>query len=406
MEKLHLFVKGRLETLFYVPTTKQMSWDPFKITPIAKYLHKTLGCYTKSFYEHIVASLVSLTLTGLLNTICVLAALLLSFSVKQSDFLLPLQTNDLITYSNTMPPILNVNNTGFLSDPQQQQLSAVTIMSRQNRLLQPLWQWSSIDMSSYTSSFAFPGLFSLTSYFLGCLPFAFFDLIPYCRKYKIQQSKQPAKKGSWMNTLGCTLILQLLFPVPAMIVQEIVKGPWTYGYPGVGLCMFQCDWGVAQFPVSAPTIMEFGIHLMMCLIVFDLGYYVWHTLHHISRPLYRNIHCIHHEYYAPFVWVTQYTHFCELTLVASLSMTIPIAMGCHPLTHWVWLVLIVQISIDSHTGYEFPIGLDTFFPCCAGTRHHDTHHAWPKTNFQPFFTYMDWYRGTHYEVSSFNKKKK
>ena len=89
-----------------------------------------------------------------------------------------------------------------------------------------------------------------------------------------------------------------------------------------------------------------------------------------------------------------------------MSMTIPIAIGCHPLTHWVWLVLIVQISIDSHTGYEFPIRLDTLFPCCGGTRHHDTHHAWPKTNFQPFFTYFDWLNQTHYDVSSFNKNNK
>jgi sterol desaturase/sphingolipid hydroxylase (fatty acid hydroxylase superfamily) len=382
-----------------------MVWDPFKITTIAENLHENIGLGSKLFWEHAVASSISLLLTGFLNACCIFVAFSLSTVLNQSNFLLPLHPNDLVSFSTILPPILNSNKTAFLTSAEQLQLSAVTTMARHNRLLQPIWQWASITKSNYTSSFAFPGILSLSSYFLGCLPFAFLDFIPYFRKYKIQPAKQPAKKGSWMNTIMCTIVLQLVFPVPAMIAQVMVfSGPWTYGYPGAGFCMLNCVWGVAKFPISAPTIVEFLTHLILCLIVFDVGYYIWHTLHHISRPLYKNIHSIHHEYYAPFVWVTQYTHFCELVLVASLSMTIPIAMGCHPLTHWVWLILIVQISIDSHTGYELPIGLDTFFPCCAGTRHHDTHHAWPKTNFQPFFTYMDWWNKTHYDQSEFKKR--
>ena len=383
-----------------------VAYDPFHITHLTNTAYSILPLCSKKSWEHVIASAVSLTVTGIVNIACVCCALLFSYALTHTSYLLPLHDNDLVTYAS-LPGMLNSNNTSFLSnDPRQDQLSAVTLMQRHTRLLQPIWQWSSVNMASYTSSFAFPGLFSLTSYFLGCLPFAFFDYLPMCRKYKIQQTKQPAKQGSWTNTILTTLVLQLVFPIPAMIVQEVVKGPWTYGYPGVGLCMLDCQWGVALFPVSAPTVIEFCLHLALCLIIFDVGYYVWHTLHHISRPLYKNIHCVHHEYYAPFVWVTQYTHFCELSAVASLSMTIPIAMGCHPLTHWIWLVLIVQISIDSHTGYEFPVGLDSIFPCCAGTRHHDTHHAFPVTNFQPFFTYMDWWRGTHYEMSEFKKRKK
>ena len=375
--------------------------DPFGTVALTHLLHSYLPFLSLKTWEHLVASLTSLTLTVLINVVCVSIALLTSYTLSHT--IQPLHANDTATY--TTIGMVNQNKTAFLAtSPINYAAFAVAQMNRDTYWLQSLWHWSSITMVKYTSSFAFPGVFSLTSYVLGCLPFAALDLIPFCRKYKIQPTKQPAKQGAWMKTICATLVLQCLFPIPAMIVQEVVKGPWTYGYSGLQVCMWHCSWGGGKFPVSAPTVFELVTHLFLCLIIFDLGYYVWHSLHHISRPLYKNIHCIHHEYYAPFVWVTQYTHFCELTAVASLSMTIPVAMGCHPLVHWIWLVLIVQISIDSHTGYELPIGLETCFPCCGGTRHHDTHHAWPKTNFQPFFTYFDWYFQSHYEMSGFKTR--
>ena len=48
------------------------------------------------------------------------------------------------------------------------------------------------------------------------------------------------------------------------------------------------------------------------------------------------------------------------------------------LRHWAWLSLVVLISIDSHTGtLPWCLSVDNIFPCCGGTRHHDTHHAYP-----------------------------
>ena len=52
-------------------------------------------------------------------------------------------------------------------------------------------------------------------------------------------------------------------------------------------------------------------------------YYTWHKHHHLSRILYKNIHAVHHEYYAPFVFVTQYAHPCELIAVVSNNSTNP-----------------------------------------------------------------------------------
>ena len=381
--------------------------DPFNI----KYLTLSVSSRCPGSYplwEHAISCLVSLALTLLFN-ICAVAACVLFSSVFFSYS--TIEEADLVTYGDLGLIANSTSNAAGFSSDYAEIVSAAVSLQRGDRMLSPLWRSVSITYAPWTASFAFPGMWSLFSYVLGCSPFALLDFLdlPSIRQYKLQPSKHPAKPGSWMNTIGTTLLLQLVFPIPAMIGQVFFKGPWTYGYhtkSGI-FCIRDCVWGASVFPVSAPTILETITQLVACLVVFDLGYYGWHSLHHISRPLYRNIHSVHHEYYAPFVWVTQYTHACELTAVATLSMTIPIAMHTHPLVHWMWLSLVVLISIDSHTGYSLPwcMSLENVFPCCGGTRHHDTHHAFPITNFQPFFKYADNAFGTSWEQSSFSKKK-
>ena len=50
------------------------------------------------------------------------------------------------------------------------------------------------------------------------------------------------------------------------------------------------------------------VHLLLCFVVFDACYFAWHRLHHVSPLLYKHIHSVHHEYRAPFCWVTQHEH--------------------------------------------------------------------------------------------------
>ena len=103
------------------------------------------------------------------------------------------------------------------------------------------------------------------------------------------------------------------------------------------------------------------------------------------------------QYFSPFVWVTQYEHAAELFAVSVFSIVVPIALNCHPLTEWLWLVTAVQISVDAHTGYDFSL-LDKVIPLWGGTVHHDDHHKMPKSNFQPFFTWFDYGFGTDHRT--------
>ena len=99
--------------------------------------------------------------------------------------------------------------------------------------------------------------------------------------------------------------------------------------------------------------------------------------------------------------------------MSAMSLLVPIAMGAHPLTQWTWLIISVALSVDAHAGYDLPfhqlIALLLPFSTAwvkgglASSVHHDLHHQWPRTNFEPFFTYADWLCGTSFEQSSFNK---
>ena len=82
------------------------------------------------------------------------------------------------------------------------------------------------------------------------------------------------------------------------------------------------------------------------------------------------------------------------------------SLQAHPLSTWIWMLLSVQISVEAHGGYDLPFSVDKFAPYVGlgGAEHHDLHHQYPKTNFQPFFTYMDKLLDT--DAKTWLKKKK
>ena len=174
--------------------------------------------------------------------------------------------------------------------------------------------------------------------------------------------------------------------------QLILRGPWLYGDSA---CLLRCD-GSKLFPQRPPTLLGLVARVVICTVIFDASYNFWHKWHHLSPPLYKHIHSIHHEYFSPFAWVTQYEHALELLAVSVFSIVIPVSLRCHPLTEWVWLVSAVQIAVDAHTGYDLGL-LDKICPFWGGARHHENHHKNPRSNFQPFFTWFDSWNRTDFE---------
>ena len=111
--------------------------------------------------------------------------------------------------------------------------------------------------------------------------------------------------------------------------------------------------------------------------------------------LYKHVHAVHHEYRAPFAWVTQHEHVLELIPVSVWSVLVPVGLRCHPLTQLCFMLAATQASVEAHSGYNFGIGAllerglgRTRF--VSWSSHHDNHHKVPRMNFEPFFTHLDW----------------
>ena len=70
---------------------------------------------------------------------------------------------------------------------------------------------------------------------------------------------------------------------------------------------------------------------------------------------------------------------------------------------WIWLCVSIQLSVDAHAGYDFPVSLASVLPSylgplkLGGAKHHDDHHKYFRYNYQPFLTYLDDWAGTTYD---------
>ncbi|KAG9328214.1 hypothetical protein JZ751_015826 [Albula glossodonta] len=200
--------------------------------------------------------------------------------------------------------------------------------------------------------------------------------VSWINKYRIH-SDRPVKLQSVLKAVGLTLHNHVVFVFPASIAQ------WYWRPP-------------LPLEEAAPTVTEFTLGILGCLLLFDFQYYLWHLAHHRSQWLYVTFHAIHHEYPQPFCWVTQYMSAWELVSVGFWTTVDPVLLRCHTLTGYAFMVFNIWVSVDDHSGYDFPWSLHNLVPfgLWGGSVKHDTHHQRPKTNFQPFFSHWDWLCGT------------
>ena len=294
----------------------------------------------------------------------------------------------------------------LLAAPAVQSITSplVALIPHDTLFLQPFW--SRLRASPYVASPIFPGVFTAIYYWAACLPFAAVDLFAsadFKKRHRLQPAS-PQRPDAWAHALGLTLWHHAAFIIPGLATSFQKGGPWlAYHQTGnsSAWCMEDCD-GLALLPSSAPPLAELLLHLFLCFVLFDAFYFYWHRLHHLSPLLYKHIHSVHHEYRAPFCWVTQHEHVLELLPVSIWSVLVPIGLQCHPLTQWIFMVLATQASIEAHSGYNYGIGrmlewlIGSSKAFTSWSVHHDNHHKVPKCNHEPFFTYLDRWFGTLY----------
>ena len=254
----------------------------------------------------------------------------------------------------------------------------------EERVLQPTWDYMLDKYGDVLASQAFQVVMPVSVYFLFCLPFTVLDLL-HVKKFKIQKDKDVTNEDM-IKVLKLTLWHHFLYILPVSILSILFAPP-------------------LPLPKIAPPLFFSLIQLIICLILFDFLYFSWHYLFHKVKPFFNVVHSIHHQYYTPFSFVTQYVHPIELFFTGFFSLVTPIILQCHPLVTWVWTILSIYVSVDAHCGYDFPFSLHRWVPFYGGALTHDMHHQRPTSNYEPFFTYLDQLLGTAHDPRVYQKKK-
>ncbi|KAM9345140.1 cholesterol 25-hydroxylase-like protein [Symphorus nematophorus] len=243
--------------------------------------------------------------------------------------------------------------------------------------LQILWDW--LRHQSLLRSPFFPVFFSLTVHFSCCLPYICLDLL-YSKLTLLHRFKiQPQSKVTWAMAWRC---MRKIFYNHACFIFPLSVVHW-YLRP-------------VNSPPLAPEMLTVVGDVLACLLLFDMQYFLWHLLHHNVPWLYQTFHKEHHNYKATFSLTTEYTGVWEMLNLSFFTTLNPALLGCHPLTQMLFYIVNMYLSVEAHSGYEFPWSPHILVPfgLYGGAQHHDLHHLRPKVNYAPYFTHWDRLFGT------------
>ncbi|XP_047063735.1 very-long-chain aldehyde decarbonylase GL1-10-like [Lolium rigidum] len=238
----------------------------------------------------------------------------------------------------------------------------------------------------YSAALPDPLLYCLTIaivllvYTLVGLPLALVELSAPADDVSVMQYKlQPRVRLSPAEFLRC-----YLDSVRLLVLYG--GGLSVLSYPGLKI--------LVRTGLPLPSASQTVAQLIVYLMVQDYVTYWFHRVLH-TRWVYQNIHRVHHEYTAPFGFVSEYAHWADVLLLGVPSMAGPAIIPCHVTTLWLWFAMLQVIAIDLHSGFDFPFNPTNFIPFYGGARHHDYHHrVGSQSNFAPTFTYCDYLYGT------------
>ncbi|XP_029376977.1 cholesterol 25-hydroxylase-like protein [Echeneis naucrates] len=250
--------------------------------------------------------------------------------------------------------------------------------STETFFLQILWDRIR-EKQSFVSSPCFPVVFSLTVYLGCCFPYFCLDLLSsrlaLVRRFKIQTQSKVTWAATW-RCLWKVIRSHVCFIFPLSVVHWYLKPPLS--------------------PRMAPAVLVVVRDVLACLLLFDMQYFFWHLLHHKVNRLYHIFHKEHHFYTATFSLATEDTSFWELLTLSFFATLNSALLNCHPLTEMLFFVINMYLSVEAHSGYEFPWSPHRLVPfgLYGGAQHHDLHHLKFKVNYAPYFTHWDRLFGT------------
>ncbi|KAG7219593.1 hypothetical protein INR49_018970 [Caranx melampygus] len=175
------------------------------------------------------------------------------------------------------------------------------------------------------------------------------------RRFKIQ----PQSKVTWAAVWKC--------------LCKIFRNHVCFIFP---LSVVHWYWRPVVSPPVAPAVLVVVKDVLACLLLFDTQYFFWHLLHHKVHRLYYLFHKEHHSYTATFSLMTEDTSVWEMLTLSFFATLNPALFDCHPLTELLFFITNICLSVEAHSGYEFPWSVHKLVPfgLFGGSQHHDLHH--------------------------------
>ena len=103
-----------------------------------------------------------------------------------------------------------------------------------------------------------------------------------------------------------------------------------------------------------PSLHRILLELIICMLVLEVMFYYSHWMLHNKR-VYKYIHKQHHAWTASISLASLYSHPVEHICSNLLPLTMgPLLLGSHVVTAWLWYILAISSTMNSHSGYHLP----------------------------------------------------
>ncbi|KAG5280849.1 hypothetical protein AALO_G00064710 [Alosa alosa] len=245
-------------------------------------------------------------------------------------------------------------------------------------LLQPIWD----HMRERQVLFQSPVLaacIAFSVHVLFCVPYLVFDLLgdrfQWIHYYRIKSKiYEPFDQWIWLDCLGRIVFKYLTGVLPSIALF---------------LSLRETD-----LPEKAPSCLLALAEILLCLLMFDTFFYIWHLLMHRVPWLFQKVHRAHHLNHSMFALAAQDASITELVSLQIMALVSAALVHCHPLSEALFHLLNTYLAIDDHCGYDLPWALHHLLPCFSGARYHQAHHQRYKGNYAPYFRHWDWIFGT------------
>ncbi|KAJ1567390.1 C-4 sterol methyl oxidase, partial [Cladochytrium tenue] len=197
------------------------------------------------------------------------------------------------------------------------------------------------------------------------LPYYIMDQIPFFLKYKIQGT--PAPIAHVWKVLYYVTVSQALVMLPMM----------TCFYAS---CVIL---GVEVYSVPFPPLWLVALQQVWFAVCEDTFHYWLHRAAHEVPWIYRNVHKVHHEFTKPFGIAAEYAHPLEVLFLGLGFFVGPLSWALlapalapasaparlrqlHVAGVAAWVAVRVILTVDDHSGYDFPWSLHRALPFWGG----------------------------------------